>query len=56
MTKTFNIGDYVINFDYFAVVIGILEDGSILLENGRIGKWVAAPNLCTTYIPPKEVW
>ena len=47
----FKPGDYVINFDYCAVVLDVDDLRGLLLDNPRIGKWYAKPSLCTPYIP-----
>ena len=52
LNHNFKTGDYVINFDYFAVVIYVDNLRGLLLENPRIGKWYADPALCTPYISP----
>ena len=40
------IGTYVINFGVLGVVREIRPDGSLVLENPRIGKWIADPEKC----------
>ena len=52
LNHNFKIGDYVVNFDYFAIVLDVDDLRGLLLENPRIGKWYAKPSLCTPYIPP----
>ena len=52
LNHNFKTGDYVINFDYFAVVIDVDNLRGLLLENPRIGKWYADPAICTPYISP----
>lgn len=48
------IGKYVINFDILGIIREVKEDGSFVLENPRMGKWVADPAKCTEYVPPVE--
>lgn len=50
LNNNFNIGDYVVNFDYFAIVLDVDDLRGLLLENPRIGKWYAKPAFCTPYI------
>lgn len=50
----FNVGSYIVNLDYFAVVREIKEDGSLVVENPRIGKWIADPDKCELYYIQKE--
>ena len=45
------IGTTVVNFGYVAVVVEVKPDGSLVLENPRIGKWIADPENCELYIP-----
>ena len=45
----FGIGTYVINFGTLGRVIDIHEDGSLILENQRIGRWLADPQKCEPY-------
>ena len=52
LNHNFKIGDYVVNFDYFAIVLDVDDLRGLLLENPRIGKWYAKPDFCTPYIPP----
>ena len=58
--RTFSIGTYAVNYltsvDYeaFGVIRGILSDGSLILENPRLGRWVADPAKCRPYCPPAE--
>lgn len=52
LNHNFKTGDYVVNFDYFAVVLDVDDIRGLLLENPRIGKWYADPAICTPYIPP----
>ena len=52
LNHNFKIGDYAVNFDYFAVVLDVDDIRGLLLENPRIGKWYADPAICTPYIPP----
>lgn len=54
INNNFKSGDYVVNFDYFAVVLDVDDLRGLLLENPRIGKWYANPAFCTQYIPPVE--
>lgn len=51
LNNNFKIGDYVVNFDYFAIVLDVDDLRGLLLENPRIGKWYANPAFCTPYIP-----
>ena len=51
LNHNFKIGDYVVNFDYFAIVLDVDDLRGLLLENPRIGKWYANPAFCTPYIP-----
>ena len=50
LNHNFKIGDYVVNFDYFAIVLDVDDLRGLLLENPRIGKWYAKPSLSTPYI------
>ena len=52
INNNFKPGDYVVNFDCFAVVLDVDDLRGLLLENPRIGKWYANPSFCTPYIPP----
>lgn len=45
----FSIGTYVINFGTLGRVVDLHEDGSLLLENQRIGRWLADPQKCERY-------
>lgn len=53
MTK-FEVGTYIINLDTFAVVMEVRKDGYLVVENPRIGKWIADPNKCELYHIQKE--
>ena len=44
-----DVGTYVINQGYVCRIIAVLYDGSLVVENARLGKWIADPNLCTEY-------
>lgn len=46
---TFSVGMYVINMDYLAVVREVRSDGYLVIENPRIGKWIANPDNCRVY-------
>ena len=52
--NNFKPGDYVVCFEYFAIVREVDDLRGLLLENPRIGKWYAKPEFCTPYIPPVE--
>ena len=60
MNKDFSIGSYVTNYlahvdyDALGIVRGTKADGSLVLENPRIGRWIADPAKCKPYIPPVE--
>ena len=43
------IGTYVKNFDILGIIREVRADGMLILENPRIGKWIADPAKC-------EVW
>ena len=43
------IGAYVTNFGTVGIICEIKADGSLVLENPRIGKWVADPTKCKPY-------
>jgi len=45
----FSVGMYVINMDYLAVVREVRSDGYLVIENPRIGKWIANPDNCRVY-------
>ena len=45
----FKTGDYIVNLGCVAVVVRTLIDGSLMVENPRIGKWVADPDKCEPY-------
>ena len=40
------IGTYVTNFGILGIIREIKADGSLVLENPRIGKWIADPDKC----------
>ena len=46
---TYSVGMYVVNLDYVAVVRDVKSDGTLVLENPRIGKWIANPDNCRVY-------
>ena len=46
---TFSVGMYVVNLDYVAVVRDVRSDGYLVLENPRIGKWIADPEKCSVH-------
>ena len=50
LNHNFKIGDYVVNFDYFAIVLDVDDLRGLLLENPRIGKWYARADLCAPEI------
>ena len=58
--KNFTIGTYAANYlpsvDYEAlgIIKGFTAGGDLILENPRLGKWVADPAKCRAYIPPNE--
>ena len=43
------IGTYVTNFGTLGIIREIKADGSLVLENPRIGKWIADPEKCRPY-------
>ena len=45
----FSVGMYVINMDYLAIVREVRPDGYLVIENPRIGKWIANPDNCKVY-------
>ena len=45
----FSVGMYVINMDYVVVIRDIRSDGSLVVENPRIGKWISDPDKCRIY-------
>lgn len=49
MTNTFTIGTCIVCLDCFAVVKEVRPDGLLVVENPRIGKWIADPAKCTRY-------
>ena len=57
---TFKIGTYATNYldsvkyEALGIIRGYLDDGSLILENPRLGRWIADPAKCKTYIPPVE--
>lgn len=46
--NNFKVGDYVVNFGFLAKVVGFHE-GDLVLQNERIGKWIASPEKCVPY-------
>ena len=60
MNKDFSIGSCVTNYlahvdyDVLGIVRGTKADGSLVLENPRIGRWIADPAKCKPYIPHVE--
>ncbi len=49
MTNTFTVGTCIVNLGCFAVVKEVRPDGLLVVENPRIGKWIADPAKCTRY-------
>lgn len=45
----FSIGTYVITFGILGRVVDIREDGLLILENQRIGRWLSNPQKCERY-------
>ena len=43
------IGTYVINFETIGIIREVRADGSLVLENPRIGRWIADPAKCEVY-------
>lgn len=43
------IGSYVINLGYVCKIIAVFDNGDLLVENPRIGRWRACPDICTPY-------
>ncbi len=43
------IGTYVTNFGTLGIIREIKADGSLVLENPRVGKWIADPEKCRPY-------
>ena len=58
--NNFTIGSYATNYlasvDYEAlgIIRGYTVGGDLILENPRLGKWVADPAKCKPYNPPIE--
>lgn len=58
--KNFTIGAYATNYlasvDYEAlgIIRGFTAGGDLILENPRLGRWIADPAKCKPYIPPVE--
>lgn len=46
---TFSVGMYVVNLDYVAVIRDVRSDGTLVLENPRVSKWIADPEKCRVY-------
>lgn len=43
------IGTYVTNFGTLGIIREVRPDGNLILENPRIGRWLADPAKC-------EIW
>ena len=58
--NNFTIGTYATNYlpsvDYEAlgIIRGFTAGGNLILENPRLGRWVADSAKCRAYIPPAE--
>lgn len=54
MTNTFKVGDKITNtvagHKIFAVVKDIKVDGTLVVHNKKIGKWIADPEKCEKWI------
>ena len=48
-SPSFSVRSCVINFDVFGVVAEVRDDGLLVLDNPRIGRWIADPAQCTLY-------
>lgn len=48
-SSSFTVRSCVVNFDVFGVVVEVRDDGLLVLDNPRIGRWVADPAQCTLY-------
>jgi len=45
----FTAGSYVVNLGILGRIVAIRDDGDFILENQRLGRWVASPSKCELY-------
>lgn len=48
------VGSYVENFGVLCYVRSIRENGTLVVENPRIGRWIADPDKCILVKPPVQ--
>ena len=58
--KNFTVGTYAtnylesVNYEALGIIRGYTAGGDLILENPRLGRWIADPAKCRPYIAPVE--
>ena len=48
-SSSFSVRSFVINFGTLGMVTEVRDDGLLVLDNVRLGRWIADPAQCTLY-------